>query len=146
MAITPTVYGLFLDSLHKGKINFGTDVFKAMLVGSGYTPNQGTHQYKNSITSEVTGTGYTATGQAISITSIAYSQATKLLTVSAGNPVWTTATISPAYLVVYDDTAGGSDATKPLVLYIDFGGIQTVTAQNFQYTWPSGILFTSKVP
>lgn len=145
MAVTPVVYGSFVDSIHRGLIKFDTDVFKAMLVGSGYTPNQGAHQYKNSITSEVVGAGYIAGGQNISITSVVYTQAIKKLTVSAGNPVWIGATFSPSYMVVYDDTAGSTDATKPLVLYVDFGGVQVVAAQTFQYAWPAGVLFTSQV-
>lgn len=51
----------FLKTLNK-EIDFDTDTIKAMLCAAGYTPDLDAHDYKNDVTNEVTGTGYTAGG------------------------------------------------------------------------------------
>mgnify|MGYP000402675218 CR=1 FL=1 len=49
-----------------GNIDFDTDTFYGMLVTSTYTPNKDTHTKRSDVTNEVTGTGYTAGGMAVS--------------------------------------------------------------------------------
>ena len=55
-------YAPLKSTLYSAGLNFATDTIKALLVTSGYTPDLLTHQFKSSVTSEVTGTGYTAGG------------------------------------------------------------------------------------
>lgn len=144
MAVTPVLYGRVQDSFVQGLINMKTHAIKGMLVGAGYTPNQNTHQFKNSVTNEVVGSGYVAGGQLITGINTAYSS--KILTVTGGPLAWPSVTLAARYLVVYDDSYA-TQATKPLILYVDFGAVQSPTDQAFYYNWPTGnVMFKLAVP
>ena len=56
------IYNSAIDEMARGDIDFDTDTFKAMLVTSSYTPNKDTHDFRDDVTNEVSGTGYTAGG------------------------------------------------------------------------------------
>lgn len=122
MAVSAKFYGLFFKSVFNKEIDLDTDTIKVMLcTASGYTPNQDTHQYKSSVTGEVSGTGYTAGGATISGVSVSYNTGTNVLSFDGGDVSWTGATLTggnaPRYAVIYDDTA----ASDPLIGYVDFG-------------------------
>lgn len=53
----------------------------------------------------------------------------------AADPSWTGLTLSFRYLVIYDRTPA-SDATRPLICYVDLGA-QSLTASNFSATFNS---------
>lgn len=126
------MYGLFLKSLANKEIDLDTDTLKAMLCTSAYTPDQDTHQYKSSITNEVTGTGYTATGQALTSVTVVYSAGTNTLTLDAADPAWAASTITARYIVFYDSSPA-TDATRPLIAYDDFGTDQVSSSGTFTY-------------
>jgi hypothetical protein len=63
----------------------------------------------------------------------------------AADTSWTTATITARYAVVYDSTPA-SDATRPLIGYLDFVSDQTSTAGTFAITFDAGGLFYIAVP
>lgn len=50
------------------------------------------------------------------------------------NVSWASSTITARYAVIYDGTPG-SDATRPLIGYLDFGADQSTTNGTFQITW-----------
>lgn len=126
------MYGLFLKSLANKEIDLDTDTLKAMLCTSAYTPDQDTHQYKSSITNEVTGTGYTAGGQALTSVTVAYNAGTNTLTLDAADPSWAASTITARYIVFYDSSPA-TDATRPLIAYDDFGSDQVSSSGTFTY-------------
>lgn len=130
MAVTAKVYGLFLKSLAEGKVDLSTDTLKVMLTTSSYTPNQDTHQYKSSVTNEVTGTGYTAGGATLASVGVTYDAGTNTLKLDAADPAWAASTITARYAVFYDATPS-TDATRPLISYVDFGTDVTSTAGTF---------------
>jgi hypothetical protein len=134
MAVTAKVYGPFLTSLATKKVDLSADTVKAMLCTSTYTPNQDTHQYKSDLTNEITGTGYTAGGVAVTVTAT-YDGPSNTLTISSTNPSWSSATITARYVVWYDSTPG-TDATRPLICYADLGADQSVTGGTWTYTVP----------
>lgn len=134
MAVTAFQYGLFNKSAWNKELDLDSDAIKVMLCTSAYTPNQDTHQYKSSITNEVTGTGYTATGQLLASTVVAYTAGTNVLNFDAADTVWTASTITARYAVVYDSTPG-TDATRPLICYIDFGADVVSSGGNFTIAW-----------
>ena len=109
MAVTK-VYGLFLKSLATKQINLETDTFKMMLCSSGYTPNQDTHQYKNQVTSEVTGTGYTAGGATV-VPTFTKDTTNHRLTIVFPQLTWTGSTITARKAVCYKST--GTASTSP---------------------------------
>lgn len=60
----------------------------------------------------------------------------------AADTSWSSSTITARYAVVYDDTPGTS-ATKPLLLYVDFGADVSTTNGTFQITWDALGLFVT---
>jgi hypothetical protein len=48
--------------------------------------------------------------------------------------VWTSSTITARYAVVYDSTPG-TDATRPLICYIDFGADVISSGGSFTIAW-----------
>ena len=57
------IYNSAIFDASTGAIDFDTDTFKMMLVTSSYTAAK-THMKRNAVTNEVSGTGYTAGGNA----------------------------------------------------------------------------------
>lgn len=122
MAVTAKYFSLFFKSAFNKEVDLDTDTIKVMLCTSSYTPNQDTHQYKSSVTNEVSGTGYTAGGATIAGgLTVTYSAATNVLSFDGADVSWTGATLiganAPRYAVIYDDTA----TDDPLIGYVDFG-------------------------
>lgn len=140
---TITVYGLALRSMASGRINFDSHTFLGMLCGPGYIPNQNSHQFKSSVTNEITGSGYGRGGQQISV-SANYSN--KILSVMGSNLIWPSASFSARYLVVYDDSASPDNGAKPLICCVDFGETKVVNNQSFEWHWASGIMFQIGLP
>lgn len=134
MAVTAFQYGLFNKSAWNKELDLDSDTIKVMLCTSSYVPNQDTHQYKSSITNEVTGTGYTAGGNTLTSTVVAYTTGTNVLNFDAADTVWATSTITARYAVVYDSTPG-TDATRPLICYVDFGADVISSGGNFTIAW-----------
>lgn len=137
MAVTAKLYASFQSTLANKEVDLDSDTLKVMLTTSAYTPNQGTHKYKSSVTNEVTGTGYTATGATLA--SVTVNLATNTLTFDAADVTWPTSTITARYAVIYDSTPA-SDATRPLIAYVDFGADVSSTGADFTIQWnASGI-------
>jgi hypothetical protein len=114
-------------------VDWDTDTIKVMLL-TGHTENQDTHDFVNDVVAnEVAGTGYTADGATLGSKAITYDTASDQIRMDAADTTWTTSTISATEAVVYKDT--GTDATSPLIGYIDFGATVSTTAGTFQITW-----------
>jgi hypothetical protein len=140
VAISHLMYGLSFTSTFNKEADWNSDTVKTMLCTSTYTPNQDTHQYKSSVTNEITGTGYTATGTTLTTPAVAYNTGTNVWSFDADDASWTTATITARYAVTYDSTPS-TDATRPLLSYVDFGADQSVTGATFTVQWnASGII------
>jgi hypothetical protein len=145
MAVTAKMYGLCFKSAFNKEIDLDSDTIKVMLCTSSYTPDQDTHQYKSSVTNEITGTGYTAGGVTLGSPAVAYNTGTNVFNLDGADASWTTATFSGVrYAVVYDSTPG-TDATRPLISYVDFGADQAVTAGTFTIVWDSTGIVTVTV-
>lgn len=141
MAVTAKVPGLLVKSLANKEITLASDTLKVMLVTSSYVFDQDTHQYKSSVTNEVTGTGYTAGGATLASVTWTYNTATNTYTLDAADTVWATSTITAAAAVVYDSTPA-TDATRPLIAFIDFGGNVVSTGAAFTITWDAAGIVT----
>lgn len=120
-------------------IDFVVDSVKVMLVTSAYTPDQDSHEFRSSVTNEVTGTGYTAGGQALANKTVTQDNTGNLAKYDADDVVWEEATITARGAVIYKDTA--DPATDPIIAYIDFTEDKTSTAADFRINWNTdGIL------
>tara|TARA_R110000796_G_scaffold112521_1_gene224061 strand:- start:112 stop:555 length:444 start_codon:yes stop_codon:yes gene_type:complete len=111
--------------------------FKCMLVQSGYTPNFDTDSVFGDVGNEVTGAGYTAGGEALTGITFAISGGT--ITWDAADVTWTGSTITNAAAAVIYNT---SEANKPLIAYVDFGGNFSTTSGTFQIVWNASGVFT----
>jgi hypothetical protein len=134
-AVTGFMYGVPVKNQYDGTavVDWDTDTIKVMLL-TGHTENQDTHDFVNDVVAnEVSGTGYTADGATLGSKAITYDTASDQVRMDAADTTWTTSTISATEAVVYKDT--GTDATSPLIGYIDFGATVSTTAGTFQITW-----------
>lgn len=92
------------------------------------------------ITSQVTGTGYTAGGATLSGVSLT---GTSTITFDANDVTWSASTITAKWAVLYSDTA----TNKDILGYVDLdttSGSTTVssTAADFTITWNASGIFT----
>ncbi|WP_328439082.1 hypothetical protein [Nocardia puris] len=141
MAVSAKWYGLGLQSLANGEIDWDTHTIKVMLCTSSYTPNQDTHRYKSDVTNEVTGTGYTAGGATLGSCTASYNAGTNTLALDAADTSWPNSTITARYAVVYD-ASPGSDATRALLGYVDFDQNISTTAGTFSIVWDAAGILT----
>jgi hypothetical protein len=113
------IYNSAIDEMARGAIDFDTDTFKALLVTSTYSPNKDTHDKRDDVTNEATGTGYTAGGVTTACT-VTKDTANDRVTLSFAAVSWSTSTITARALVIYKSRGGASSADE-LVAYNDFG-------------------------
>lgn len=110
------IYDSFLADVFAGNCNT-THTYKGMLVTSAYTESRTAHSKRSSVTNEVSGTGYTAGGSAVTL-SVATTSTTCTLTI--GPVSWPSSTITARKLIVYRSRGGASSADE-LVCCVDNG-------------------------
>ena len=107
------------------------DTFRVALYTSSATMDATTTAY--SVTNEVSGTNYTAGGEAITIVTAPTSTSTTAW-LDFTDVTWATSTITARGALIYNDTSSGNLA----VAVLDFGSDKTSTAGNFTIVWPAG--------
>jgi len=139
------VYGQFIvNALGSNPVNVSSDTIKVCLLTSSYTPDQDAHDFYNDVsTYEVTGTGYTAGGAALSTKTATYNSSTNTWTFDADDTTWSSSTITARYAVVYKST--GTPATSALLAYYDFGSNQSSSGGAFTIQWNASGLVTITV-
>lgn len=140
MAVTAYWYAnAFVNAFTQAKpLDWDTNTIKCLLTTSTYTPNQDTHASLADITNEVTGTGYTTGGATLASKTNATTN--NVITLDAADTAWSSSTITARRAVIYDSTGGGTDSTRPLILWVDFGADVSSTAATFTIVWnASGI-------
>lgn len=128
MAITASgFYGLSLEKMMidtLGETLEGEDN-KMLLVTDTEAPNFTTHDFRDDILAEVTGTNYTAGGTAYTATEVTLSAG--VLTWDFADVTWATSTIANAMAgVCY--TVVGASTTDQLILLLDFVTAVSTTA------------------
>jgi len=111
------------------QIDFATDSFKIILMGTGFTFDKDTHHgYADVSASELaTGNGYTQNTKLLAGVVVTENDTTDLAEITWDNVVWTASggSIGPTPgAIIFDDTPTTPQA-DPIVGYIDFGGEQT---------------------
>jgi hypothetical protein len=130
------LYGQFLSQALNKEIDWDSDTVKVALLTNAYTPNQDAHNYYDDVVAnQVTGTGYTAGGLTLTNKTNTYIPDTNTIILDAENVTWSSSTITARYAVIY--VVGGTNATSPLVGYVDFGSDQSSSNGNFTITWDS---------
>jgi len=138
MAITQAMATSFKVDLLNGIHAFGTsvtrgstaaDTFYMALYDSSATLDSTTTAY--TATNEVSGTGYSAGGQALSVATAPTSTSTTAW-LDFDDEVWTTATITARGAMIYNSTQ-----SNKCVAVLDFGGDKTSTAGDFTVIFPA---------
>lgn len=124
------VYSSFLADVFAGNCNTSHS-YKAMLVTSAYAENRATHTKRSDVTNEVSGTGYTAGGAAITL-SASVNTSTHRLTLTIPTTTWASSTITARKMIVYRARGGASSADE-LVCCID-NGTDVITSSTTM-TW-----------
>ncbi len=132
--VTGKLYGLLFTSLWNKEIDYDTDIIKVMLTTSTYVPAQDTDDYKDNVTNEVSGTGYTATGETLTSKTVTYTAGTNVHKLDAADTTWSASSITARIAVVYDSSPA-TDATRPLIGYQDFITDRTSDAGDFTIQW-----------
>lgn len=131
------LYGNFISKTFNKEIDFDSDTIKVALLANTYTPDQDAHDYFDDVvTHEVTGTGYTAGGASLANKTNTYDSATNVIKLDADDVTWASSTITARYAVIYD-ASPATNATRPLIGYVDFGSDQSSSNGNFTITWDS---------
>lgn len=115
-----TWYTNGLDQCVKANVDWINDTIKLALVADTYTPDQDVHDFWDDVSAnEVSGTGYTAGGQALASKATNIDGVNHQVEIRAADVTWASSTITARYGVIYKDT--GAAGTSPLLAYIDFG-------------------------
>lgn len=134
------IYNAFKKYIMNGSIDLDTDTIKVMLVTSTYTPDQDAHDFRDDITNEVTGTGYSAGGATLANKAVTQDNTDNEGVFDADDVSWTTSTITARGAVLYKARGGASSADE-LICYLDFGSDKVSTAGTFTIAWNAeGIL------
>ena len=128
------LYGLLFTSLWNAELDYLADVIKTMLTTSTYVPNQDTHQYKDDVTNEVVGSGYTAGGETLASKTITYTAGTNKHVLDAADETWSASTITARIAVIYDSTPA-TDSIRPLIGYQDFEADKSSDNGDFTIQW-----------
>ena len=132
MAITQAMCTSFKQALLDGEMDFSSNTaqsYKIALYTSSASLDAATTVYTTS--NEVSGTGYTAGGNTLSISTNPTTGGTTAF-LSFATTTWTTATITARGALIYQ--AGG---TNPAVAVLDFGSDKGSSAGDFQITFPT---------
>jgi len=132
MAISQAMCTSFKQALLDGEMDFSSDtsqVFKIALFTSSATLGAATTAYSTS--NEVSGDGYTAGGNTLTVVAPTTSGTTAFL--DFNDTTWTTATITARGALIYH----ADGATNPAVAVLDFGSDKTSTAGDFTIQFPT---------
>lgn len=148
MAVTSHVFPQFQLGLAQKLQSVGADTIMAALSNDATTVTLSTTgvqaaklwtDWKTNVTPEITGTGYTAGG--VALTGVTSSVTGNVWTLTATSPSWSASTITANQIIFYDTTAG----TEQLIAFADFGGAVSSTASTWTYTINASGIVTATV-
>jgi len=127
-----TVFNEFSDYIGDGSHDLDGDSFKVMLITNGVVPSATTASPDSSDFTEVTGTGYTAGGEALTTT---YTHAAGTTTFDATNdPItWTQNGAGPTniyYAIIYNTTHAGINDAVAFIDMTSDGGTTPISLQD----------------
>lgn len=137
-----TIFNSLSEYVGDGTIDFDTNTFYCALLSDAYSIDATDTTFAEVSGSEISGTGYTAGGKAMS--SVTWNRTTGTTTFDADNTQWTGATFTTRYAAVYQYGTFNSIANA-LVCLIDFTTNQIVSNGIFTVQWnASGIVAIAK--
>ena len=133
MAISQAMATSFKVQILGGDFDFSSgtaETFKIALFTSSATLDATTTAYAT--TNEVTGTGYTAGGNTLTISANPASSGTTAF-LDFADTTWSSATITARGALIYLSNGG----TNPAIAVLDFGSDKTSTAGDFTIVFPA---------
>ena len=130
--ITQTIVNSYKRGLLEGVFNFSsttTQVFKVALYTSAATLNENTTAY--STTDESSGTGYTAGGQVLTISTYP-TLSNSVAFISFATVTWPITSITARGALIYK----ADGLTNPAIAVLDFGEDKTTSSGNFVIDFP----------
>jgi len=129
------IYNRAKANLFNKETDYEADVIKVSLMATEHSASTvANNVWADVSANEMTGTGYTAGGTALTTKAVTQDTTTKF---DAADTSWVDATFSAYYAVLWDDTV----ATDDLICSFDFGGAKTVSDGTFTIVWSAdGIL------
>ena len=140
MAISQTLTDAFLQDCLDGAQNLGSggNTLKIALYTSSASLGATSSAY--SATNEVSGTGYTAGGVALSSQAVAYDATNTVAYFDAADPSWTSATITARGALIYNNSKSNA-----AIAVLDFGADYSSSNGTFQVQFPSAAHNTALV-
>lgn len=126
MSGTIHTHGIYAGLI--GDIAFDTDSFKVMLSTSSYTPDKD-HDFRDDVTNEITGTGYTAGGESVTV-SVTKDTTNDRVDISLGGTSLASSTITARNATYYKDRGGLASADE-IIMTNTFSGDVSTTAGTF---------------
>jgi len=129
------------SQLMLGVFDLDSDTIKVALLTSSHTDDPDNQMYFDDVNAnEVSGTGYTAGGQALSNKHVSRDNTNDLAKFDADDVEWSSITASNVrYACVYKDT--GNDATSPILCIIDFGTTYNPSGGKLKIIWGTDGIF-----
>lgn len=115
------IYHSFISDVLKGNVDCDTDTFYVMAATSSYTENKDTHDRRDDVTNEISGTGYTSGGTSVTVTVNAIDTTNDRVEITLGGATWASSTLTGVRKFIYYKRRGGASSADELVACIDNG-------------------------
>ena len=142
MAVTISIYDSFKEYVGDGTVDLDGHSFKVMLLTNSASFSAGHSVLADVSANQISsGSGYSSGGAALS--NVTWGQTSGTAKFDADDVTWTASggAITAYKAALYDDTQ--ATPTKPLVAFIDFGGVQTANdGAQFKLIWNAAGIFT----
>lgn len=126
------IYTSVLRDIATGAVDCDTDTFYVMALGAAYSESKN-HTKRSDLTNEVSGTGYTAGGNSVTVT-VTLDTVNNRVDVSLGGTTWPSSTISGAQKFAYYKRRGGAASADELVALIDNGSAVSTSSGTLTLT------------
>ena len=139
MTVIAHFFGQGALNIWKKKMDLSTDTLKIALFSSAIDPetNRDVYEkYADISANEITGTGYTEGGVALSNVVVSLDATNHVVKLTADDPAWESATITARYAVIYDSTSTDS----LLIAFVDFGEDKSASNIEFKLDFSTAIL------
>ncbi len=118
MAVSTNYYNNYFEAAMNALFDHQGGTHKVLLATSGYTFVK-THDFRDDITNEVVGTGYTAGGITLAGETVTQDDTNDRAVIDFNDIEWTASTITARHAVFYKDV--GTAATDVLWCNVNFG-------------------------
>jgi len=134
------VFNKFKEYMGDGTIDMDDDTLKCMLLADTYTPDATDSVKADIVAHELAAANGYSTGGA-TLANVTWSDDAGVTKADADDPVWTTASFTCRYAVIYSDTP--SSPADPLICLLDLLENKTALGGNFYVNFHANGFLTS---